>query len=87
MIKRETETREYIIKETYYCDDCKSIIEREGTNVYPIVYQCLMCNKELCKFCKIDGDYYGSAREYFCENCWDNGKEFREQIDGLRKKW
>ena len=86
MIKKIIQKRSVEVIEKY-CDVCKNKSEK--------LKRCCMCNIDLCFACisqevNDGGDY----SDYYCNNCWDNGKLFRDkikvyetEIDLLQTSW
>lgn len=81
MKKHITET---VQKTITLCDVCGA----EAKSFYHRVKPCQMCGKDVCANCAIItdhwclslGEFMGDYPDYYCEECWDKGKDMRTGI-------
>jgi hypothetical protein len=80
------------VTKTRVCDVCG----KEGSR-YSAIHPCFICGIDVCWACSNATDYLNTdCRDSYCgdyptyhvcNKCWDGGKEFREKLIDLTKKY
>lgn len=85
-MKNIIRTIEEVTKTFFSCDFCKDTRN---------VKQCFICGKDICFNCGVSIDesnifdispsYSSDYPKRVCNNCWDNGEKFRQEVTEKRE--
>ncbi len=85
------QTEKTVIKTIYEysCDICNDIIcTNEYSHVNNSTVKCLFCDRDVCDKCKLirPEDERSDYPSFYCTECWERGKSFRDDIDYMEGK-
>ena len=90
MIREEQPESITVKRYTYICDSCGK--DSKDNRFLRI---CYICGRQICRDCTnwfeadsnlLSPNWHSDYPDSVCDECWDRGKTFREQIQTIRDK-
>lgn len=91
MVETKKTENKSVITNIYICDICK------GASPLPsFLFECYICGRDICRNkcslwfepdCDLSSPNCNGDHPYaMCQECWDTGRSFREQIQAIRNE-